>query len=430
MKIVRYIVLILLGISLSRCQSYIDGVNVNPNTFTDAPAELMIGQVEMAVVMLYESQPARYAGIFTDHFTGYDRQFTSYESYSVVASDFDDTWTNIYASGIAQARLVQEKTSNSVLKGKAQILEAFLAGEAAALFGDIPYSQSCKPLEFPNPKYDPQREVFAAIQQLLDQALQNVGTTAASGSLFATTNATWAEIARTLKARYFLLVKDYPNAAAQALLGISRRNGGLFSLHADITGQKNLFYQFGIEQRGGYLTVTRSHLRKLLIGERPRLLATPGDANRAEKYFDREELNYFGTGYFTAPASFPLVDWTENQLILAEAQARAGNSTAAAATFNTVRDQQAVIYGGSFPRTTATGDLLIRQILEEKYVSLIGSLQVFHDLRRTDNAIRVPIKNALAETIPQRFIYPQVEKNANTSFPGFADLYERTSVNR
>ncbi len=431
MKIARNIILLFLGISLSQCKSFVDGVNVNPNQFTDAPPELIIGQVEIAVVMLNESQPARFAGIFTDQFTGFDRQFLAYDSYNVISGDFDDTWTNIYSSGIAQARIVQEKADkNLVLKGRAQIMEAILAGEATALYGDVPYVQSCKPLEFPNPKYDAQKDVLAAVQTLLDQAIQNVGTTTASGALFTASNATWAEIAHTLKARYYLIAKDYANARTQALIGISKVNGGLHSLHTDVTGQKNLFYQFGIEQRGGYMTVTRSHLRKLITGERARLLATPGDANRGEVYFDREELNYFDNGYFAVNAPFPIVNWYENQLILAEAQARTGNTAAAVTAFNNVRDRLAVVYGGSFPRTTATGDLLIRHILEEKYVTMIGSLQVYHDIRRTANAIGIPVKLSTSKLIPQRFIYPQVEKNANTSFPGFVDIFVQTPVNK
>jgi hypothetical protein len=73
---------------------------------------------------------------------------------------------------------------------------------------------------------------------------------------------------------------------------------------------------------------------------------------------------------------------------------------------------------------------LVNQILEEKYCTLIGSFQVFHDLRRTKNIIGVPVKNSTASTIPQRFIYAQNEINTNESFPGVVDIFTPTPINR
>ena len=72
---------------------------------------------------------------------------------------------------------------------------------------------------------------------------------------------------------------------------------------------------------------------------------------------------------------------------------------------------------------------MTKEILEEKYISLIGSLQVFHDTRRTDNILNVPIKSSTATAIPQRFLYPQSEIGSNINFPGVVDLFTKTPVN-
>ncbi|MDP5138857.1 MAG: SusD/RagB family nutrient-binding outer membrane lipoprotein, partial [Spirosomaceae bacterium] len=405
----------------------------NPNAFTDAPGGLIIGQAGFASILLSESQPARFAGIFTDQFTGADRQFISYESYQVTAGDFDDAWGNIYTAGLAQTKLVQEKareTGNPGLEGVSQIIEGWLVGEGAALFGDIPYSQAIQPNEFPNPKYDTQQEVFAAVQSLLSDAITNVQTGSAVSMPMYSGSYSWAEVAHTLKARYYLIAKDYANAASEAAQGISAPNKTLSAFHSSTIGQQNLYYQFGVLERGGYLTVIRSTLRKMLQGEQARLLPTPGDAARAAKYFDGEELNYTANGYFAIDADFPLISWEENQLILAEALARTGNEAGARTAFNAVRTNLATTYAASFPATTATGTTLINQILEEKYCTLIGSFQVFHDLRRTKNALGIPVKNSTASSIPQRFLYAQNEINTNTSFPGIVDIYTPTPVNQ
>ncbi len=59
-----------------------------------------------------------------------------------------------------------------------------------------------------------------------------------------------------------------------------------------------------------------------------------------------------------------------------------------------------------------------------------GSLQIFHDVRRNNNLLDVPIDGVGTTVIPQRFLYPQVEIGANDNFPGLVDLFAPTPVNQ
>jgi len=429
--------LLISGLILSSCEQYTDGLNEDPNNFTDVPGELVIGQTQLTLVATSESQPGRYAGLFTDQFSGCDRQYVGYESYTMITGDFDDAWDDIYADGIGQAQFVKEKATeegNSILLGVAQIMEAALAGEATALWGDVPFSQVGQPTEFPNPVYDAQTDVLNAVQDLLTQAIANVGNATVAVNygtpVFMGNDATWAEIAHSLKARYFLIAKNYESALTEAQQGISSAAGDLLASHGTANGAKNMYYQFIVEQRGGYMGICNNpYLVQLLDGTVPRLLATPGDADRLNVYFDvaNSELNTNAGGYFALDASFPIVSWVETKLVEAEAAARTGGD--GQTPFNEVRDYLATVYTGAFPQTTATGNALINEILEEKYISLIGSLQVFHDMRRTNNALGITNKgpNAL---LPQRFLYPQVEVNANDNFPGVQELFVPTQVNQ
>lgn len=429
-------ILLVLVLNVS-CESYVEDINVDPNNFTDAPGSLVIGQAMLEAIKVSESQASRYAGIFTDQFSGCDRQFISYENYNVIATDFDDTWDDLYADGVGQAKYVQEKALESedeVLQGVGQIMEALLIGEATSLFGDVPYTQAGKPIEFPNPAYDSQPTILSDIQSLLDNAIANVGNAKVSNaygaSIFVGNDATWKEVAYTLKARYYLVAKDYSSALSASMNGISSPSGDLLAVHTTVDGQENMYWQFVVEERVGYLGICNNPLLvQLLDGTKPRKLATPGDAARLDHYFDTEssELNTSDDGYFAVDASFPIVSWVENQLIMAEAAARTDGD--GQTPFNEVRAYLESQYGGSFPPTSSTGDALIAEILEEKYISLPGSLQVFHDMRRTDNLIGVPIKNNTASDVPQRFLYPQVEINANDSFPGSENLFTPTAVN-
>jgi hypothetical protein len=437
MKKVLIIVLSFLAFS---CEKYSAGLNVDPNNFTDAPGESIIGQANLTWVLISEGEAARMAGIFTDQFTGFSNQFVNFEVYDVKSADFDGIWNSNYSGGIAQTRIVQEKaiaSGNTRLLGVSQIVEAVMAAELAALFGDVPYSQSAQPVTFPNPKFDDQLEVFAAAQNLLSKGIENVGNARVAdfyGSpIFVSNAAIWSEVAHSLKARYFMITKEYSKARTEAKLGITTVDRSLMAFHSDIAGQGNLFYQFGIEQRGGYLTATRSYLRKMLnpsdnsVG---RILFTPGDEVRYNQYFQGNELNYGITGYFGQAKSSPIVDWYENQFILAETELRLGNEGGARTAFNAVRKELAKKYSASFPEVQIGGNTLLKVILEEKYVTMVGSPQVYNDLRRTNNLLNIPIKNSLAKNVPQRFLYPEVEINTNKSFPGVIGLFVPTKVNK
>lgn len=193
-----------------------------------------------------------------------------------------------------------------------------------------------------------------------------------------------------------------------------------------------MYYQFLFEQRGGYLTGDNSNLVQLMNGSKARVIATPGDANRFPIYFaelgNGLDLNWEAGGYFAIDASYPIVPYIENKLIQAEAAARTGGD--GLTPFNEVRAHLADVYGGDFPASSSSGDQLILEILEEKYVSLPGSNQVWADARRTKNALGVPVKNSSFSDIPQRYFYPQSEINTNDNFPGVVGLEVPTPVNQ
>lgn len=432
----KYLFLSLLSLAIVSCSEFTDGINDDPNNFTGAPGDLLIGQANLEVVKLSGSNASRYSGIFTDQFTGADRQYISLDNYTTTAADYDDEWDDLYADGLAQAGLAEQgavESGDVVLEGVAQIIQGLLLGEAAALWGDVPASEALDFANFPDPKYDSQASVLALAQTMLSNGITNAGSapvTAYGTPVYGATSANWGEVAHTLKARYYLVAKDYANALSEANLGISSSAGDLVSSHSNTIGARNLYFQFIVDERGGYLTAGGSHMKNLIDGTTARVLATPGDAERAAVYFDGDEMNTNTGGIFAVDAAFPIVSYMETLFIAAEADQRVNGGSGGQATFNDIRAELATMYGGSFPATISTGTNLLMEILEEKYLSMPGSLQIFHDVRRTNNAIGVPIKGTNNPSIPQRFLYPQVEVSTNANFPGVVDLFVKTPVNQ
>lgn len=420
---------------LVSCSSFTDGINEDPNAFTSAPADLLLGNAQLSIITLSESQSSRIAGIFTDQFTGEDRQFIPLNSYTTSNADYDDVWNDLYVEGATQAYLALQKSKeegNTILEGVCEINLALIMGEAAALFGDVPYTEAFNEIDFPEPAFDSQLDVLVNVQDLLTSGISKVGNTQVNtygNQRFTSNNATWEEVAHSLKARYYLIAKNYPLALSEAKMGVSSSDGDLSAYHSTSAGSGNLYYQFVIEQRSGYLTVTGSHLQNLVTGVTPRLLATPGETERASVYFDVNEVNTNSGGIFAQDASFPIVSYLETKLIEAEAAQR--TSEDALTPFNEVRAELATTYGGSFPASSSSGDTLLKEILEEKYISLIGSLQVFHDARRTNNLIGIPIKNPNTNILPQRFLYALTSINSNTNTPtASVGQYDLTKVNQ
>ena len=440
MKKINILLIFVFGVFAISCESYTEDLNTDPNAFSSAPPELIIGQAQLGWMQLATSNGARYAGIFMNQFTGEDRQYLTVNGYSTTAADYDDLWDDAYVDGIAQAKLTQKlatESGNTKLVGIAQIAEAASFGELAALFGDVPFSEAGDIDNFPSPNYDSQASVLAGVQTLLDQAITNVS--GAQASLYAgnrlTSSATWAEIAHSLKARYYLLAKDYPNALASARRGINTSAKSLMTLHTTTSDTENLYFQFTVDERDGYLGATGSHLVNLLTGVATRVINTPGDAERFAEYFTVDAttgnvtLNVSTTGYFAETASMNIISYEEVKLIEAEAANRTGDAGDVTA-FNEVRAHLATKYTASFPATgSASGSAtLLKEIIEEKYITLVGELQPFHDIRRTGNLLNVPAKTGTI--IPQRFIYPQVEIDANPNVPSpLPTLFDPTPIN-
>jgi hypothetical protein len=447
MKKISLIAIFVLSIFVISCKSYTEDLNTDPNNFSNAPAELIVGQAQLGWMQLATSNGARYAGIFMNQFTGEDRQYVTVNGYSTTAGDYDDLWDDAYVDGIAQAKLTQEAAltaGNNKLAGIAQIAEAAIYGEMAALFGNIPFTEAIQPDLFPTPKYDDQATVLAGVQALLDQAITNVGSSLAtlySGNRL-TSSATWAKIAYSLKARYYLIAKDYPNALVNARKGISSSAESLMTLHTTSSDTENLYYQFTVDERDGYLGATGSHLVNLLTGVAARVINTPGDTERYTHYFSSNGaniiLNVSNSGYFAETASMNIISYEEVKLIEAEAANRTNDASDVTA-FNELRSHLSTKYSDAnatppiiadFPATTsASGSAaLLSEIVEEKYITLIGELQPFHDIRRTNNLLNVPPKTGTA--IPQRFIYPQVEIDANPNVPSpLPTLFDKTPIN-
>lgn len=482
---------------LSGCEKFTKGYDVSPNLPLGASTNLLLTTSEVATGLQEEANAARVSAIWTQQFTGSSRQAAGLDVYQTLASDYDSDWNNFYQLVLTNTRLAENSADidkNPFIKGIAQTLEGLCVGHATALWGDVPYSEAINDA-IAKPKFDAQKAVYTQVQTVLADAITNLGkpgVSPGSADIYYAGNATkWLAAANTLRARCYLQVKDYANAAKYAALGIQSTAGNLVLQHPGTADQVdyNLVNSFLDQQRPGDITADDAFAPTLLATKRSN--AKTSEVGRLQYFYaltfvggvqyGYANVNYepniypagstiskgvktTGDGAFTASSPYPIITFEENQLILAEALLRtsaSANFTQALATLNAVRAYHAgttspyaatgtakydayvaadFAAGGMAAYGTANANEgLLKEILTEKYLSLIGQIEPFNDQRRattlagvanTISVVGVAPKKGAA--LPQRFLYPQIEITTNPNTPAQTanDLFTKTSVNQ
>ncbi len=474
------ITLSVLSALILSCGDLVDDLNQNPNNPTSAPYQYSLTATEVANISLHTGEATRKAGIFAGQYTGIARQHLGYSNYNLLSSDFDSQWNIVYSSVVRNALVTKEAAMAEGVTGVAigitQTLRAMAIGTAASLWGDVPFDEGGS-LDFENPAYENQELVFSKVQGLLDEAIVNfstgTGRPPASTDIFFNGNpVAWLQVAYTLKARYFLQVRDYTAAYTAAQNGVgsdgtSKDANNLQSPHGTALDNANLNYQF-FELASRKNDLITSDFFASLIDSDPASNPIPANYRGHTKTDETARYNYLlqktavgvqpntkTNGFAQIDGVGAMVTYAENLLILAEAGARTNFNTGLG-HLNEFRAYMAT--GGYLSNPTmsnvkyeaysaadfnsggienadgiSTDDALLREIMEERYITLFGQVEVFSDTRRTEGeaTIRVPVVPNVGATLPQRFLYPQSEIDRNTSTPNpVPGFFERTSVNQ
>jgi hypothetical protein len=468
MKKITYIFLtVILLTTTVGCEKLVEGINDNPNEISsdnfDAGILLLKG-VELANVSVQLGHMARIGGMWSGQTIGVSLLYRSIYQYNLSAEETDGVWQNAYQGVVKQARTIREQTAAQPnakqISGITKILEANTVGTIASLFGDVPYTEVSNPAIL-TPKFDSQKAVFSQVQTLLDEAIADL-TGATSGAipedLYLNGNvARWLKAAHTLKARYFMVTREYDKANASALLGISTAAESVYFTPPNIgNGSLNLNYKM-VNERAGYWGFDGSHLDTILKG-----------AKNNDKTDEKARLAYYridgntannNKGIAAAGQRMPIASYEETLLHLAESHARLNRSTEALTSLNRLRTYLAS--GSAFTKLNAadvlkydayitadfeTGGLMntagltptramLREIVMERYVTGFTTQMPFDDLRRltksdTDIAVKPPFNSPTVSQYPQRFIVAQTELGTNPNAPQDPGIFAATEVNR
>lgn len=453
-----YITLVALYL-LSGCRQLFNEPDIqrNPNAVTDVDVSTLLAGTMLGVAFLHEDTDVRIASLWAGELNGLSRAHQGFAQYIVSSQSF--FWSPLYPVA-GQARLIQTKADavgDRWTKGVGQVLEALVIAKATDLYGDVPYSQAFDDVAYPTPVFDKQTDVYAALQTTLDNAIGNLS--APSGLAFSTQDfiykgdvSKWRAAANTLKARLYLHTGEYTKAVASASAGISSTANDALVPHGTSLGiDVNQNYDFFRVNRAGDTGFDGAYL-PVLLRSRIGSANTKTDETALYNHYIKVGITASGAldpnttdGAFTANSPHPILTYYENQLILAEAQARLGVNDRALAALNTVRAGLANGYvnGKTISTTgrkydayvlddfgptglanpTALGTVqtaLLYDIISERYILFLMQYEAFNDYRRLAKAtpvVQLPIPLYSGSQRPQRFIYPQGEINTNPNVP-------------
>lgn len=456
---------------LFACEGIVEDVNENPNQITPGEIE---ARLFLTGAMLANSSGQlghlnRISGLWSGQLIGFTSLYSNIYGYSISTAESVGTWSRFYIGVIPQVRYIREQLpDNAQMQGICKVLEAHAIGTAASIFGDVPYSEIAG--EIADPAFDGQISVLTAVDALLDDAISDFGAANSPGIdediYYDGDVASWTAAAYTLKARFLLIRKDYAGAYQAAQNGISSAAGNMQHIPQGdpsvSAGDKNLFWEILEGSRAGDIGTGDSYMMQLL------------DENSAVYRGNAKTNEYARFGYFRVDESSGsanigiieqyepqnMVSYQENQLTLAEAGAR---SVDFATGLQHLNEYRTWLNGGgalnaNFADSTylydpydatdfdvggmenadgiAADQALLREIIEERYISGFGTFMPFDDARRlrmTDPNIDVPFpfNVASATAHPERMPYSDDELNTNSNAPAEdPGILTRTPVNQ
>ena len=423
-----------LVVAASGCNDFLKGGDLtkNPNNPITTTSNQLFESAQSNVWQEQAGDLARLVGIWFQQMFGANRQASGIQDFTgVTEGTYDAEFARAYQSGgLVDLRVVEANSiasGDSLYLGISKILEVWLIGTDADIWGDIPYTQADSFQVYPQPVLDSQRVVYDSVQSKLSQAIAELESGAGNGPgvfdlVYFDDPSLWAALAHTLKARYFLHVAEkvgpvaYDSALAEANLGISSNAGDyIANLSGSQNGESNPWWQFfdsnGGTGRSGDITGQPTYLDSLLTAT--------GDPRDAAYYDAANDGNGgFSSVRFGKIYPQPFVTYNENLLIIAEAQFQTGATGAALVTLNQERAAWATATPWHNAITLApVGAISLRAIMNEKYITLFQNIEVWNDYKRTCFPQIAPFAGGVGGVIPGRLLYPVGERQTNTNVP-------------
>ena len=439
-----------LALAAAGCGNFLTGDKLtnDPNNPSQATAGQLFVGVQANLFSTQENTVAMTVCMWMQQCMGVGGRFVDqFAHYTVNEFSWDGNWFQVYTGGgLVDLRKIEDAeraAGDSVFLGVAKIWEGFDMGVAADLWGDVPYGEAVA--SNPTPKLDSQASVYAAVQNLLSEAIAELTAGNGPGPLGSdlvyacdTTLAKrslWIAAAHTLQARFLLHTVEaaankamvYGTVITAAAQGISSPAGDLLAYHSTTVTERNIWFQFQTTTFGQDVVAGKALADIMKARSDPRLPEYFG--TNAGGGYGGEDVNVAQPGDSVSPLNGslrmqqqgafrqPLVTYQENELILAEAYNQTGDDASALTHLNNAR-----AVPGLGALVGISGTALTDSIMTEKYVALFQNIEVWNDYRRMCIPALAPdtqpsVNPIWRHKIPGRLYYSGSEMNVNSNIP-------------
>jgi starch-binding outer membrane protein, SusD/RagB family len=268
-----------LALGTAGCNDFLsgDGVDRDPNNITrlTRPGPLYIG-IQALQSVQFEGQVARSAAEYVQQVAGNSRQQIGFDLYQMDQVTIDGHFFAVYGSavsvqgggGLLDIHKMQQfarAVNDSIYIGIGKVYEALVIGNAASIWGDIPYREAADSTN-ETPAFDPQLQVYGDMIAQLDSAILFLAATPAApnvgppgdnaeliyldrGGNTAALAAVYTQVAHSLKARYYMHQAEvdpakYALALGEVPLGINTPANDMLWYHDQSPGGANVWWQF------------------------------------------------------------------------------------------------------------------------------------------------------------------------------------------
>lgn len=453
------------------CNSDLD-INRDPDSVSDVPLKSQMPAGIIGVIGAEGSYYALIGGFWSQYWTQSNsaNQYKDIDGYIIGTGDYFAAWRNMY-DALGDIRNVKRKalaTSNWNYFLIATVMEVQASQVLTDFYGSVPYKEANN-ISILNPKYDTGEEIYDKMIQDLNLALSknlstSVGEAPGKDDLVFNGDLTkWTKFANTLKLKIYLR-QIYSSRSAIGIAGVQALlSSGVAFLDVDaaitqfedVANLSNPLYETDRRQ----LNVSTNLRKSTTLSS---YLDINSDPRSAKYYGPGVALNQGDFESQTPPASSVSVvilnattpayfmSKEESLFLQAEAQARYGSN--GETLYNAGVIENFKKYGlnassfltGVYKYPTAgTLEQKIEAIITQKWISGFpgNGFEAFFDKNRTGypktslvkqtdpNYIPGQITYSIGgstegKKFPKRIVYPQEEKNTNTSAPALLKITE------
>jgi hypothetical protein len=465
------------------CNSFLD-VNKDPNNLTDSQVStpFLLSTTEVGLSFLIGNHLNLLQTCWMQQSAGTGTQTTQYDVYNVFPSDgeVNTTWSVAYAQLLPDLNAIIRKSTaleDFAHVGMAQVMKVHTLSLITDAFGDVPVTDAAKGTVF-NPKYDKQEDIYKQLLLDIDVAIANLSKTnkvnaASAGDIIYNGNlANWRRVARSLKLKMLVQIRNKSNRVAEinSLIadteGFISSNAGNFNVNYGATsGALNPLYQYAFLSRPNDLAISPRFLDSMRVNNDPRiaqyftytalsstgvptyvtidngLAFTAGIGSSTRSRWGRYLTNVIQTGTAATPnitAGSPIRMITKSMVnfYLAEAVLTMGATGSDVTYFRqALKDNMDDIrtfcgipivatdaYETYINNRVATYTAMtnveakLNMLMREKWIASVGNaFESYNDIRRTGYPRLSPPQNATLNVFPSKYPYAQDEINNNSS---------------